>query len=63
MRFLQVKLNPDFLSEFEKFYKNDVLPQLQKIPGCLFAALINSKPEENEFASLTFWENQDQAED
>jgi heme-degrading monooxygenase HmoA len=63
MRFLQFKLNPDFLSEFEKFYENDVLPQLQKIPGCLFAGLINSKPEENEFASLTFWEHQEQAED
>jgi heme-degrading monooxygenase HmoA len=63
MRFLQFKLNPDFLTQFEKFYEDDVLPQLQKIPGCLFAGLINSRPEENEFASLTFWEHQQQAED
>jgi len=62
MRFLQFKVNAEFIPEFEKFYDSVVLPQLQKISGCLFAGLIRSKPEENEFASLTFWEEQEQAE-
>ena len=62
MRFLQLKLNEDYVDEFIKFYQADVLTELHKTPGCLFAGLIKSKPEENEFISLTFWQTQKQAE-
>jgi quinol monooxygenase YgiN len=62
MRFLQFKINSEFTAEFERFYKDTVMPQLQKVPGCLFAGLIRHKPEENEFASLTFWKEQEDAE-
>ena len=62
MRFLQVKIKTDYIVQFRNFYENTVLTELQKISGCLFAGLIKSGPEENEFASLTFWETQEQAE-
>lgn len=63
MRFLQIKLNPTYTEEFKNFYNVTVLPQLQKMPGCTFAGLIKSGPENNEFISLTFWETQQNAEE
>ena len=62
MRFLQIKIKRDVTAEFERFYEEIVMPQMQKVPGCLFAGLIRHKPEENEFASLTFWKEQEDAE-
>lgn len=63
MRLLQVKLNPVFIEKFKEFYESIVFPQLQKMPGCIFAGLIKSGPEIDEFISLTFWETQQNAED
>ena len=62
MRFLQLKLKPDHIIDFKEFYEKDVLTELHNTQGCLFAGLIKSKPEENEFISLTFWQTQAQAE-
>jgi len=62
MRFLQLKIKPDSVNSFKDFYESDVMYELHNTPGCLFAGLIKSKPEENEFISLTFWETQEQAE-
>ncbi len=62
MRFLQLKLKPDNINDFKEFYESDVMHELHNTPGCLFAGLIKSKPEENEFISLTFWETREQAE-
>ncbi len=62
MRFLQLKLQPEYIAEFKKFYEEDVLEKLHKTPGCLFAGLIKSKPEINEYISLTFWQTKEQAE-
>jgi len=63
MRLLQLKLNPDYIEEFKNFYDNTVLQRLQKMPGCIFAGLIKSGPENTEFISLTFWETQQNAEE
>lgn len=62
MRILQLKLNPDFVMEFKNFYKDTVESRLQNVDGCLFAGLIKSKPDQDEFISLTFWKTQQQAE-
>ena len=62
MRILQLNLNPDFIEEFKKFYQETVEPRLQNVDGCLFASLIKSKPDKDEFISLTFWKTQQQAE-
>jgi heme-degrading monooxygenase HmoA len=63
MRFLQVKIKSDFVSQFQNFYEKTVLGNLQKVHGCMFAGLIKSGPEGNDFVSLTFWETQQQAEE
>ncbi len=62
MRFLQLKTKLDRISEFKNFYETEVMPELHKTPGCLFAGLIKSKPEENELISLTFWQTLAHAE-
>ena len=63
MRLLQIKLNPDYFEKFKDFYESTVFPQLQKMPGCIFAGLIKSGPGNNEFFSLTFWKTQKDSED
>ena len=62
MRFVQLRIKPENVNNFKYFYESDVIRELHNTPGCLFAGLIKSKPEENEFISLTFWETQQQAE-
>jgi heme-degrading monooxygenase HmoA len=62
MRFLQLKIDIHFIDKFKKFYEETVYPKLQTMPGCLFACLIKSGHENNEFISLTFWDNLSQAE-
>lgn len=62
MRFLQLKINPEFQEMFKGFYDKMVLPELQKMPGCLFAGLIQNMPHPQEFISLTLWESQLSAE-
>lgn len=62
MRLLQLQIEPVHIDQFKSFYETTVFPQLQEMPGCMFAGLIKSKPEENEFISLTFWQEQAQAE-
>ncbi len=61
MRFLQLKIDSQSMTEFKEFYENTIFPRLQKMPGCLFAGLIGSK-NNNEFVSLTFWQTLEQAE-
>jgi len=63
MRLLQVKLNLAFVEKFKEFYESIVFPQLQKMPGCIFAGLIKSGPDNSEYISLTFWESLKNAED
>jgi quinol monooxygenase YgiN len=62
MRLLQLQLKPAYVQEFKKFYESKVFPELQKLPGCVFAGLIKSSPQPDEFISLTFWKTQAQAE-
>ncbi|MHB8580804.1 MAG: antibiotic biosynthesis monooxygenase family protein [Ignavibacteriaceae bacterium] len=62
MRFLQLKIAQDHIADFKGFYESDVMHELHNALGCLFAGLIKSKPEDNEFISLTFWQTQTQAE-
>jgi quinol monooxygenase YgiN len=62
MRLLQLQLKLAYVQEFKKFYESTVYPELQKLPGCLFAGLIKSTPQPDEFISITFWETQLQAE-
>jgi heme-degrading monooxygenase HmoA len=63
MRLFQVKVNPAYTEQFKNFYEVSVFPQLQKMTGCIFAGLIKSGPDNNEYISITFWETLKNAED
>jgi heme-degrading monooxygenase HmoA len=62
MRLLQLQLKLAYVQEFKKFYETTVYPELQKLSGCVFAGLIKSSPQPDEFISLTFWKTLSQAE-
>ena len=62
MRLFQVKVKIDFLPVIRKIYDNEVIPQLQKMDGCLFACLIRSEKQPDEAISLTLWDSEDHAE-
>jgi quinol monooxygenase YgiN len=62
MRLLQIKISSEYIDAFSRFYDNVVLPELQKMDGCLFASLIQSTPQPEEFISITLWETKIEAE-
>ena len=62
MRFVQVKVKPDYLDEIRDLYETVTLSVLQRTSGCLFAGLIESSAKEEEFISITMWETQQQAD-
>ncbi|RMD95070.1 MAG: hypothetical protein D6814_13770 [Calditrichaeota bacterium] len=63
MRLLQLKINKRFLELFRKHYEEAIIPELQQLPGCLFAGLIQNQTRAHEFISITIWESQARAED
>ncbi len=62
MRLLQLKIEPDSIEIFRRFYDNTVTSELQKVTGCLFANLIESSHVSSEFISMTLWDSQEHAE-
>ena len=62
MRLVQAKYQPAALSIIRKIYDEKIIPQLQKMKGCLFACLIKSENDPDEGISLTLWDSQENAE-
>jgi quinol monooxygenase YgiN len=62
MRFLYLKINPEYQSLLAPFYNNTVIPELQKTEGCLFAGLVKSSQSRSDYVSVTFWRSRKQAE-
>jgi quinol monooxygenase YgiN len=62
VRFLQLRAKSEYLAEIKGFYDQIVIPELQKIPGCHFACLIQSGNDPDDFVSLTFWDTKKEAE-
>lgn len=62
MRFRQLKSKSANIEIFKSFYNSIVIPQLQKISGCLFAGLVQSSAESNELISMTIWDTQKNAD-
>lgn len=63
MRFVQLNVDTQKISDFRRVYSEDVIQALQKIPGCRFVGLIESGSDKTEFISMTLWDKQEQAED
>jgi quinol monooxygenase YgiN len=62
LRFVKVKIRPNKAGEFEQFYDEHVRPELQRTPGCLFAALMSSQSDVIEAVSMTIWDTRGDAE-
>ena len=62
MRILSVKILPDKIEEVKQFYKDEIVPALQKTTGCRYAYLSASIKEENEVFSVTIWDSKRDAE-
>ena len=62
MRLVQLNVEIQMIYNFRETYNKDIIPRLQKMPGCRFVGLIESGSEESEFISLTLWDTQEQAE-
>ena len=56
MRFVQIKIEPDRLADFESLYERRIAPALQETNGCLFASLMNRHGMSEECVSMTLWE-------
>ena len=57
-RFFYAKIKPGKSGEFKRFYNEEILPALQKTPGCLYGSLIQSVEDPNEFISFTVWDTE-----
>jgi heme-degrading monooxygenase HmoA len=57
-RFFYAKIKPGKSGEFKRFYTDEILPALQQAPGCLYASLIQSVEDSNEFISFSLWDTQ-----
>ncbi len=53
MRFVQLKIKPDSVLAFERFYNFRSAPALLEVEGCLFAHLIQSDKSAADFISCT----------
>jgi heme-degrading monooxygenase HmoA len=62
MRFVYLKIKPEKIQELTEYYNQTVIPQLNKLPGCLFAGMIQSESSADESVSLTLWDSFENAD-
>jgi heme-degrading monooxygenase HmoA len=62
MRLLQIKVKPESVPQVVEFYETRVFQELSKVPGCLYAGILqhNTRPEEG--ISMTLWKTKKDAE-
>lgn len=62
MRVLHLKIDPLKSRPFEAFYDKNIVPALQRVHGCLSITLVRSAQHNDEFLSVTLWDEQEDAE-
>lgn len=62
MRFVHLKIKPETLSKFQQHYDENIIPRLQKMPGSLYAGLMQSEQHRDECVSMTLWDSRTHAE-
>jgi len=62
MRVLHLKIDPLKSRAFEAFYDKNIVPALQKVHGCLSITLVRSAQHNDEFLSVTLWDEEEDAE-
>jgi heme-degrading monooxygenase HmoA len=63
MRLLHAKSKSDSILIIRHIYDREIIPRLQKMPGCLFSCLIQNDARPDEGISMTFWDTQAHADD
>lgn len=63
MRFVQIRVDQKYIGDIVKIYEENILSQLQQAQGCVFAGLIQSSPDPQDFISLTMWTQPEKAQD
>ena len=57
IRIVSVKIQPGKVDEFTDLYSKEIIPALESTKGCNFAYLTKNLKEDNEFLSISIWEN------
>lgn len=63
MRLVHMRIKPQELARVQEIYTEEVIPALQQVTGCLYAALIQSTHQKDECVSMTMWKSPDHAAD
>ena len=59
LRILSLKINTGYKKEFIHIFNSDILPELKKVEGCLFAFLLDNSENNGEMISLSIWDHAD----
>ncbi len=62
VRIVSAKIQEGKLDEFKKIYTEIIIPELKSVKGCRYVYLIESINEQDEFISLTIWDNKEDAD-
>ncbi len=62
MRVLQLKIDPLKSQAFQTFYDKNIVSALQKVRGCLSITLVRAAQRNDEFLSVTLWNEQEDAD-
>lgn len=57
LRILSLKVMAGNEEEFKKIYKNEIQQALKQIPGCRYSFLVDNTHRENEYLSVTIWDD------
>ncbi len=57
LRILSLKIKTGDKEEFKSIYRNAIQPELEEIPGCRYAFLIDNSGNDNEMLSFTIWDS------
>lgn len=62
VRIVSAKIQEGKIKEFKNIYSTEIIPVLQSTTGCRFVYLSESMKNENEFLSITIWDDKSYAD-
>ena len=62
MRIVEINVSPEKFPGFRKLFDERILPALKRLHGCISANLMQSQSNQDEYLSITLWDQQESAE-
>ena len=62
LRVLRLPIAPSRFAETKKYYEEEAVPALRKVPGCLYAGLLTNLATDGQIVSMTIWSKKSAAE-